>query len=549
MHTDNKFSQFNAYSRRWKAGWITFCLLAGLWLSLNIPLLLVFQQKFNANFPSMESKVIFIALSGAALGVVLFVLTVELAFSSRDRFDTQKVISAWAPYRYAFLLVLGWGIYFLAFYPGMMSADSLDQWQQMLTGQYIDHHPPFHTLTIWLLTRLYLSPATVAAAQLLALAVVSGLCFAFLESLGVERWLLWVACCIYAFSPVNGTMVVTLWKDVPFSIAVVGFTLLIAKILWSSGEWLSKPRNSIVLGMVCALVMLFRYDGLPIGVGVLLLLIAVYPKRWKNGLLSVVVCCLLYLGVRGPLYQYVGVRAPSQSSGEAVSYNAAGPGEMANMSLSLYKMVLYVRPDTSAEKLLNQISVTGNWSCKIWRKLNPQWRETDMDPSLAFTHVVSNALRYLPRILLYDYRCLRSMEWIIYDPYGDVYNPSHAEYWIDPNPFGITPASKLPAFQKMVSAWVSRTAHDPSVSWIVWRPATFLYLHLFVVAVLLLRRRDIRISLLAAPILIQSVMFSLIPLAPNFRYHYAVYLVSLMFWPLLFSASVRDKAGNGAEDE
>jgi hypothetical protein len=60
-------------------------------------------------------------------------------------------------------------------------------------------------------------------------------------------------------------------------------------------------------------------------------------------------------------------------------------------------------------------------------------------------------------------------------------------------------------------------------------------MHLFLAAVLIIRNRDLRYGLLSLPILVQSVSFSLILAEPNFRYHYAVYLVALISLPLFFS--------------
>jgi hypothetical protein len=61
-----------------------------------------------------------------------------------------------------------------------------------------------------------------------------------------------------------------------------------------------------------------------------------------------------------------------------------------------------------------------------------------------------------------------------------------------------------------------------------------LYITIFLVAVLVLRNRDLRFGLIAVPILIQSISFTLILAEPNFRYHYAVYLVALVSLPMFF---------------
>jgi hypothetical protein len=130
------------------------------------------------------------------------------------------------------------------------------------------------------------------------------------------------------------------------------------------------------------------------------------------------------------------------------------------------------------------------------------------------------------------------MEWIVWDPYGEVRNASHVEVLVDQNPYGIQHDSRIPWLRDMIREWVINTSHNPSVNWFTWRPAFFLYINLFVIFVLILKNRSIRFGLISLPILIQSITFSLIFAEPNFRYHYAVYLVSLISWPLLFLPSL-----------
>jgi hypothetical protein len=46
-------------------------------------------------------------------------------------------------------------IYWLAFFPGVMSYDSVSQWDQLSTFKITDLHPAFHTILMWMLTRVW----------------------------------------------------------------------------------------------------------------------------------------------------------------------------------------------------------------------------------------------------------------------------------------------------------------------------------------------------------------------------------------------------------
>jgi hypothetical protein len=53
-----------------------------------------------------------------------------------------------------------------------MISDSFDQWNQMVTGAVNNHHPAFHTFYMWLITRIYYSPATIAIFQIILFSLV-----------------------------------------------------------------------------------------------------------------------------------------------------------------------------------------------------------------------------------------------------------------------------------------------------------------------------------------------------------------------------------------
>ena len=501
--------------------WGLLCWFAGVWLVLNIPIPFP-AQEINPYLPSKVSKFVFLVSSGVGIGLLLFLTSLWLAGSlprsNRSGGSTPKKA---AFLKYSIPIALVWGIYLLAFFPGMMSADSMDQWGQMLTGQYVNHHPVFHTLLIWLLTRIYLSPVVVAIAQIIAMALVAGAWLGFFETLGINRWIIWITAFVFAIIPVNGTMVNTLWKDIPYGIAVMGLTLILARVVFSRGEWMAARGAKISLGITLVFVALLRHDGLVLAIGAVIFVLIMYPVKWRYWIFSTMIFAFLYFGIRGPLYSWVNVR---QSTTLADSF------------LSLLDLAAYSLPGSEADEYLSSLQIYPlNWNCGVWSKLDPDWRSTSIDENQSIIQVTGNLIDNIPLILVYDYRCERSMEWIIWDPYGEVRNASHVEVLVDPNPYGIQHASLLPAFRDWIANWVIKTSHDPSVNWFLWRPALFLYINLFLTAVLTLRNRDLRFALISTPILLQAITFTLIFALPNFRYHYATYLVALITIPLLFS--------------
>lgn len=523
------------FSVRWRLFAIGASLFAGLWLTLNIPLVTP-PAEYTPFLPPIVIQSAYRLLAAAGIG--LTALTLSVLAANRLVFPGKPTTSPKGmplTLKYGLPIACVWLVYLLAFFPGMMSADSLDQWQQMLTGQYIDHHPAFHTLLIWLVTRLSLTPTAVALAQIVALSLTAAAWLAFMQAAGVPRAVVWAGAALFALTPVNGTMVNTLWKDIPFGIAVLGLTLMLARIVFSRGGWFSTWQAGAALGITAALVMLLRHDGLPLALGSLAAVLLAYFRQWKTWLLAAALCAVLYAGVRGPLYRAAGVQ-PSTT--------------LAESSLSLYSMAAYARPGSSADVLLASLSpFSAEWSCSIRERIDPQWRDRDLDRSISFPQLAQNMFQRAPNVLLYFYRCARSMEWIVWDPYGEVRNASHVQVLVDANPYGIQHDSKIPALRDAIAQWVIRTSHDPSLNWFTWRPAFFLYLNLFIAALLILRNRDVRFGLISLPIVIQSITFSLLFAEPNFRYHYAVYLVSLISLPLLLAPALNKPQLSAAQPE
>lgn len=533
-------------SKLWNGLWLSGCLLAGLWLADNIPLVYPTISGDASAVPRLQ-KIIFLGSSGIIIGLVIFAVislaawkkpsssylpsgnedasTGPVPVGEEDQAAARSIPVAegkrkWRWFLYAAPMLLSWLVYLLAYWPGMMSADSLDQWGQVLSGHFVDHHPAFHTFIIWLLTRIYLSPAVVAIAQIIALALVAGAILAYFDSLGVSRKLLWIASGIFAIIPVNGTMVNTLWKDILYSTALVGFTFLVLKIAASRGSWISLKWRWLILGVAAAMVMLIRYNGPPIILGVFLLLFVFFYKQWQPLLFSGIVAAGLFFGIRGPVFQLVQV-APS--NGLVVS------------TTSLYTIAANSNPGSPTASILSEMSpLNTSWDCSIFTNLLTAYRSNPPPKIATFSQKTANLVSRIPAIMTYYYRCRRSIIWIVWDPHGVMYDTAHVIVPDDPNPYGIVPDSKIPRLQNIITEFIRRTASNTSINWLIWRPALYLYAFLFIIAIQAARTRNLLIFLAAAPVLIQSIESTVIMINPNFRYYYASYLLALLFWPLFF---------------
>ena len=215
---------------------------------------------------------------------------------------------AWQFILYAGPCLVVWSFYFLAFFPGMMSRDSLDQWQEVLTFSFNDWHPAIVSFSYWLLTRIWFSPAIICLAQIIALASAVAYSMTKLQERGAPRWLLvFLTLCISLF-PINGFYVNTLFKDVPFAIAVFILSIYAVEIFESKGRWLQANWNIACLALVLACVWLIRHNGLLTSLLTIAgLLLFYFPFRKRIAVTTL--CCLgLVYAVKGPLYSAIHVQ-------------------------------------------------------------------------------------------------------------------------------------------------------------------------------------------------------------------------------------------------
>lgn len=113
----------------------------------------------------------------------LFIILVKYLKIYNNSIEIRKV----RIFVYSLIISSVYSLYLLAYYPGTMSSDSIDQWNQVLTESFNDAHPIVHTLFIWLFTRLWLSPAIIAIIQLILMSLLMGYSVYYLEKLGLKK--------------------------------------------------------------------------------------------------------------------------------------------------------------------------------------------------------------------------------------------------------------------------------------------------------------------------------------------------------------------------
>ena len=470
---------------------------------------------------------------------VLFWLADWVSLSALALAVTAAAV-AWRPARAASVVALHWyaapclvvwSVSLLAFWPGMMSADSLYQWEQMLSGRYNDMHPAAHTLTIWLVTRVWLSPAAYALAQIGALAFTFALAMRELALAGVSRRVQMALTALFALSPVNNVMVITLWKDIPYAIALLGLFWMLLRVWRTGGGWLHSRRAVALAAVLVAAVALFRHNGPPVA----LLTLLAFPLVGRDVPMRQVAliggwALILVLGVRGVVYSALDVTPM--------------PPWVARYQMQIHQLGAYAAHSTQLDDadraLLERLLPLDEWrrrySCYTVNTLvhfSPTMRRRYVTYVNAYTDLWLRLVVRDPATLIRHQWCLTSLIWRVMQPTDGYLATAGGGIWEGGADLGLASSSVLPGLRDLLASWLA-SLERPEVIWLVWRPATYLYLTLFCVAVFCIRHRSWHTAALAMPTIAQSLVLAMLTVSQSFRYQYPVYLIALVSIGLLF---------------
>jgi len=438
---------------------------------------------------------------------------------------------SWLPY--ALPCVIVWSVYLLSFFPGIMSPDSIEQWKQLLEFKFVDVHPVFHTLTNWLITRVWLSPAAIAFSQIIALAIVFGLTMRELELMHVPRWARITITLAFSLSPVNGFMSITLWKDVPFTIALLALWMLLLRIVCTNESALVSSRFLIALTVVLVAVSLYRHNGLPVVALIIVTLWWLFKDHRKRIVLTGVAWAAVFFFVKIGLNGLLRV--------------APAPAAFVYM-LPIHQVVALRQstPLTYEEaQLLDSMAQPDFWNfyrcsvpnAAIYLNSGPYAGQFDQDFFARHTNDFSRVWLALamrnPRPLVEHQVCLTSMLWRVMPlPGSYLYT---VPLGIDRNDMGLVTQSLLPQMQTLLSD-VYEWSMSPAISWWFWRPALHLCLVLAILLLVRFERRDV-VLLLSVP-LFQSLVLLLLIAGQDTRYQYPVYVIALIAPGLLFAKKI-----------
>jgi len=498
-----------------------------LYSEIEKPIILHLQQ--SRTMALLEFLYLF--LLTVSLGCLLFIASVYLSTQNWSfARSAEPIRPLWALF-YALPMMIAWTITLLIFWPGIMSYDSLSQWSQMLTGRYNDLHPAFHTLTNWLITRLWLSPTPIALAQIIALSLVLGWGLYLINKAGVPRKICLVALFFFVVSPINNMFAITLWKDVPYTISLLVISLAFFQVSITQGSWLRKPSSWIIIGVAAAFVSLYRHNGLPVMVASLLVLMGMYRSYWKSVSAAVLVFLLVVLFVQIPLYRAVEVDTRTGNwhvAARALHYLAAYQSRGISLGIE-------------GESLAQELSPHGqelSYFCYLVDVTAfPLPMESVLKSVDRLTGILFPLVLKHPEIALQHFLCANSIIWEISQPSDGYLYPYDLSFYVKKgfyefgdNVFKIEIRPILPNIQKHYIRYLGLTR-----IWFIWRPAIYFYLSFFLGIIYTIRQRSDKSFLFLIPLIFQTFFLLLATASQETRFQFPVFFFSVFCGALIFA--------------
>lgn len=186
-------------------------------------------------------------------------------------------------YLQSFYIILCIGlIYWILCYPGNISYDSWLTWVMIQNNKMGTAHTILYTVIQKFLFQIWYSPAIISLMQVISFAAIYSLWITFFYGIGISPKILLPVFVLFYALPINGTTMVTLWKDIPYTQSLILISYIFLQLFTDQ----NKQKNMyylLISGIILSSAYLFRHNGIIVmALGLFILFIySIIKKSWK----------------------------------------------------------------------------------------------------------------------------------------------------------------------------------------------------------------------------------------------------------------------------
>lgn len=202
------------------------------------------------------------------------------------------------------IIFVAWIPYFLNYYPGIISMDSMSQIMQSLSLKNLsNHHPILHTVFIGIcmnigksLGNYNIGVAIYSLIQMLITSAIFSFTIYYMSKRNINIKIRIFTLLFYAFYPVNALYSITMWKDILFAGAMLIFTIMMTEIATNREHFLKSKLKNVLIVISMILVILFRNNGLYVVILTIPFMFIFARKHYKK-LITITVIVLAFYGL------------------------------------------------------------------------------------------------------------------------------------------------------------------------------------------------------------------------------------------------------------
>lgn len=443
---------------------------------------------------------------------------------------------------YAGPCIAVWTLFFLAYFPGMMSQDSLDQWVQVIKFKFDDWHPALLSIIYWLLSRIWFTPAVVCLFQIVVLALVFAYGMIKLEKMGAPVWALVLITLFFSLFPLNGFYVNTLFKDVPYGIAFLLIFIYSILILETKGQWLCSLRNLFLFALTLSFVVVIRHNGILAALAVVGSLLVFYGRYLKRIGILVALVASLVIFIKVPLYKAFNVTGRFHGVEILLTHQiAAAIHHGAELKPDEREFLAQVLPMACWKACYNPY----NSDDLVFDKdFNYKLLDTDLGKSKFRSTWFSIVSRNIPLLLRHQYQ-VSDLVWNVGQQKWSYTYAVHPV--IDANDMGLVFNSKLPSLQKSFTGFYYYSVYHSKLRPLLYRPALYFYAIILMTLLAAFKMKRLDLVFLIAPLVINTFGVLLTIPGQHVRYLYPNFIIAPFVFGYLVVLLTRSQKTERAE--
>lgn len=437
---------------------------------------------------------------------------------------------------YLFISIIIFCILFvilLGFYPGIVTYDSINQWNQVQSRIITDAHPFFSTFFMLILSKIWNSYTSTIIFQIVLIAITWGyLCKTLKAESKKQIKIIYVYSILVFLTPLIALFSITVWKDIIYT----SYLMLCAIMLfdWFQCNYQFSNLKYCLLGFILSMIYSYRHNGIIVAILLIIIFYIIIIKKYRKKIINKQNLKRSFLVIVTFIICFVCIGIPKK----IILDNSQKKIKNKEVTLStidgymLWMMGAHLQDNNIKGKidkqfldkiipldewnelynpyLINSITLTNNIDKEFLIKNNKKFKNLFIKYSLKHPLTIANHYLKADSLLINPFASFQGYVYV----YGYPISGSLPNY--------TKIKSSIPLIEKAYNKIINISFHKPFI--LFYQPAILLYLSIIITIILAKKIYGRSIWLFSMPMLLNTISLLPINLAQDLRYVYINYL-------------------------